>query len=295
MYYVEKDTFIHRLNPLDKFFIFIIVTIITFIFYNPWLCFIITAFFTVLIALAGTFRAYSKMVVVIVPIISALLVFQIFAPALPKVVKSFEVKLPGFTLIGYQEGLYHGLVLTGRILAIVAAGALMITTSHPADIVASLRYIRLPYLAGFIITTSLQYVPILQREFVTILEAQQSRGFKTKGFKALIPTLIPLFLISLQRVRQLALTLESRGFGSSGKKTSLREVKPTLKDYAVLAISFGMFSYSIWYRVSVGTLSQIEEFYLPTMTLYGLTLGFLILFMVSVLFLFLRHLRRTIY
>jgi len=288
---MEKSTFVHRLNPLTKMALFLVTIIISFIFYNPVLCFGITLVMVLLIIVARTLKGFLNTLVIVIPIITALMVFQIFAPALPKVEKEFTLQISGLMLKGYQEGLYHGLVLSGRILAIVAAGGLLITTSHPADIMTSLRRLKFPYIAGFIIITSLQYIPILQKEFITIVEAQQSRGFKTRGFKALIPTLIPLFLISLQRVKQLALTLESRGFGSSGKKTFLREVRFRTQDYAIIGASFCLLGLSIWYRISYGTLSQIEEMSLSTATLHAFTFGALIAFITSLLYLFLRYLK----
>jgi len=92
----------------------------------------------------------------------------------------------------------------------------------------------MPYVLNFILTVTLQLIPILQHEFATVLSAQKSRGMKGTGFGAVLPSMVPVFVGAIERVQQLSISLESRAFGSTGLKTSYRNVVMRAKDYFIL-------------------------------------------------------------
>jgi energy-coupling factor transport system permease protein len=110
-----------------------------------------------------------------------------------------------------------------------------IMTTHPSDLFSSLEKIGMPYVLNFILTVTLQLIPILQREFATVLSAQKSRGMKGTGFGAVLPSMVPVFVGAIERVQQLSISLESRAFGSTGTKTSFRNVVMRGIDYLILA------------------------------------------------------------
>ncbi|HBY94715.1 MAG TPA: hypothetical protein DEP84_12270 [Chloroflexi bacterium] len=136
----------------------------------------------------------------------------------------------------YQEGVYSGLTLLLRIVAMTTFALVFIMTSHPSDIFTSLQRIGMPYVMNFILTMTFQLIPILQREFGVVLNAQKSRGMRGTGFSALLPSMVPVFVGAIERVQQLSISLESRAFGSSGTKTSYRQVAMTTRDYVVLVV-----------------------------------------------------------
>ena len=111
-----------------------------------------------------------------------------------------------------------------------------IMTTHPTDLFVSLQKIGMPYVLNFILTMTLQLIPILQKEFSVVLSAQKSRGLKGTGFGALLPSMVPVFVGAIERVQQLSISLESRAFGSTGEKTSYRNVKMEAKDYIIMAV-----------------------------------------------------------
>jgi energy-coupling factor transporter transmembrane protein EcfT len=74
------------------------------------------------------------------------------------------------------------------------------------------------------ISMTLQLVPVLQREVQLVLAAQRSRGMKGTGFGSIVPSFVPVAAGAVERVQQLAISLESRAFGSKGVKTSYRRV-----------------------------------------------------------------------
>tara|TARA_B100001769_G_C22013473_1_gene544655 strand:+ start:121 stop:636 length:516 start_codon:yes stop_codon:yes gene_type:complete len=106
----------------------------------------------------------------------------------------------------------------------------MLMTLHPGELSSALQRAKVPYTVNFMITTTLQLIPILQREFGIILSAQKSRAMQAQGFKALLPSIIPVFAGAIDRVQQLSMSLETRAFGSDNERTLLRYKKFTSKE-----------------------------------------------------------------
>ena len=172
---------------------------------------------------------------ILFPISLTLIVMQSIAPAFPKPWTPI-VPIGPFTI--YQEGIYSGITMLLRIMAMTTFALVFIMTSHPSDIFTSLQKIGMPYALNFILTMTLQLIPILQNEFAVVLNAQKSRGMKGTGFGAILPSMVPVFVGAIERVQQLSISLESRAYGSKGNKTSYRQVTMNLRDYLVMIGAF---------------------------------------------------------
>ncbi|MGC8558608.1 MAG: energy-coupling factor transporter transmembrane component T family protein [Nitrososphaeria archaeon] len=222
VFYIPGNTWLHRLYPLTKLTLAIIIFYIGFIFFNPVVSYALSLVGLVFAAALG--KKYLASVVnpliLIMPAIFAMIFFQAFFPIVSHP-RPFHFM---FSTI-YYNGLYYGLELSGRIILVIIWVILLIVTINPGDLFTSLRKIGFPYIFGFMVITMLQFVPILLMESQTITEAQQSRGLKLSGFRAILPNLVPLFVGAWERAQVLAMSLEVRGMGSSGKKTSFRKVK----------------------------------------------------------------------
>ncbi|MGN6502717.1 MAG: hypothetical protein ACTHKX_07410, partial [Pseudolysinimonas sp.] len=61
---------------------------------------------------------------------------------------------------------------------------------------------------------------------------------------------VPVFVGAIERVQQLSISLESRGFGSNGFKTSYRQVKVRARDWIIgglgVIVIAGLSAYSIY-------------------------------------------------
>ena len=97
----------------------------------------------------------------------------------------------------------------------------------------SLSKLKVPYTLNFMLAMTLQLIPVFQREVGIIMSAQKSRGMKGKGFSAVLPSFVPVFVGAIERVQQLSISLESRGFGSNGIKTSYRQVRGRPSDWVI--------------------------------------------------------------
>jgi energy-coupling factor transport system permease protein len=170
---------------------------------------------------------------ILIPLGSSLLFIQSVAPAVAKPWTPIA-ELGPFTI--YQEGIYTGLVLLGRIATGLIAALVLVMTTHPSDLFTSLGKLKVPYILNFMMAMTLQLIPLFQREVGIIMSAQKSRGMKGSGFSAVLPSFIPVFVGAIERVQQLSISLESRGFGSLGHRTSYRSIRPRPLDWVVGAI-----------------------------------------------------------
>lgn len=257
---VPGHSFLHRLNPLPKLVWALGVLFLSFATRNPAILGVTFLAGLLLILSAGILRAYLRVVIVLFPIALALIVLQSVAPAFPKPWTPITAIGP-FTI--YQEGIYSGITLLLRIMAMTTFALVMIMTSHPGDLFTSLQRIGMPYVMNFILTMTLQLIPILQNEFRIVLNAQKARGMKGTGFGALLPSMVPVFVGAIERVQQLSISLESRAFGSTGNKTSYRQVTMATKDYLVMLLGVVVSVASIAWVLLDGSLDWSRTLLFP--------------------------------
>ena len=163
-----------------------------------------------------------------------LIVLQGIAPAIPRPWHPIVGLVGGLSI--YREGVYSGLSLLLRITSVTTIAMIVIQTSHPSDLFTSLQKIGMPYVLNFILTMTLQLIPILQQEFSVVLNAQKSRGLKGTGFGAVFRVWSRFLLVLSNAFNSFQFRLESRAFGSQGIKTSYRDVAVTPKDYIIGAL-----------------------------------------------------------
>lgn len=232
---IPGNSIIHRINPITKIVWVVGYIVLAFATQNIIILGVMAVFAFMLAPIAGITRPLLKGMLILVPIGSSLLALQIIAPAVEKPwTPAWE--LGGFTI--YTDGLYYGLVLLGRIVASLIIALVMVMTTHPSDLFTSLAKLKMPYILNFMSSMTLQLIPVFQREFGIIMSAQKSRGMKGSGFAAVLPSFVPVFVGAIERVQQLAISLESRGFGSDGHKTSYRQVRARPLDWIIGVLGF---------------------------------------------------------
>ncbi len=273
---VPGDSVIHRMNPLPKLMWTVGILAISFATRNIAVLGSLFLIGLILVLISGIQKSYLRVVMILFPISLTLITLQSVAPAFPRPWTPI-VDLGPLTI--YQEGIYSGISLLMRIFSMTTWALVTIMTSHPSDIFTSLKGIGMPYALNFIFIMTLQLIPILQNEFGVVLNAQKSRAMKGTGFGAILPSMVPVFVGAIERVQQLSISLESRAFGSSGQKTSFRQVRMTVFDYLnliVAVIACGLTTYWVIVNQSLDwtdTLVFSPGFALALFL--GATLGFL--------------------
>ncbi len=231
----ERGTsWLHRANPVAKLVWLVAILVVVFATYHPIPLFAIALGGLALGASAGIGRRLARTLLFFAPITASILVIQTLAPADCRGACQATVFLGPLALFG--DGTMHGLSLAGRLLAVESVALAIFITTHPSDLFAALARLRVPYVANLMVAMTLQLIPILQREFEVVLSAQRARGMGNTGFRALLPTFVPVFAGAFERVQRLTIGLESRGFGATGVRTSFRRVRFGRADLAAVVV-----------------------------------------------------------
>ena len=152
-------------------------------------------------------------------------------------------------LISYDPAV--ALMLTVRLANLVMVSAMLFGAVTPNEMGDALRMMKIPFGASFILTSGMRYVPLIGLKIRHIMEAQQSRGIdlkprlrNTKNFIALlVPLLVQSFLLS----DELAVAMESRGFGRKGR-TMRRRYLLSGRDYLLMGISLSTLIAFVWWE-----------------------------------------------
>lgn len=101
--------------------------------------------------------------------------------------------------------------------------------------------------AALAVQMTLRFVPLVAEEYDRVREAQEARladfdsgRFRAK-LKALVPTLVPLFVGALRRSETLALAICNREFGAAEKRSCYRTYRMRGSDWAVVAAGVMLF------------------------------------------------------
>jgi energy-coupling factor transport system permease protein len=233
---IPGNSLIHRITPLPKMIWVVGYIVLAFSTTNIVILYSMALFAFLIAVISGVTRPLLKACVILVPIASSLLALQIIAPAVEKPWTSVG-HIGALAL--YGNGVYYGFVLLGRIVASLIMALVVVMTTHPSDLFTTFAKLKIPYTFNFMLAMTLQLIPVFQREVGIIMSAQKSRGMKGRGFSAVLPSFVPVFVGAIERVQQLSISLESRGFGSAGIKTSYRQVKSRPSDWVVAIVGVG--------------------------------------------------------
>ena len=170
-----------------------------------------------------------KMVLVMMAFLIILHGFVNPAGTTPALFWGHELHIPLFWSLHYRRFLLRTCILASM-SAVILVAMLYITTTSPSEMMSGLQKVGIPFKFCFMLSMSLQLIPISTREASIIASAQRARGLPEKTildkFKGLVPMFVPLVVASsLDRMETLSMALESRAFGYSKNPTDLSEIK----------------------------------------------------------------------
>jgi energy-coupling factor transport system permease protein len=143
--------------------------------------------------------------------------------------------LPGLSLC--REGVLYGAVVSLRLLSVLSAGALVVFTTYPSDLILALTRLRVPPSFAFMLTLALRFLPETIEQGKRILAAQQLRGAGGKGLLSAVRRfrllVVPLLAVSLRSARQVAIAAEVRAY--SGNRVPSKDLRFSVVDWAVMA------------------------------------------------------------
>lgn len=247
--YKEKQTLIHRFDPRVKLILLISLSIVSVLIGNPLLLLLIFLSTIPLWVLFKPSWPRIKGLLIAYSIIGFgfILTQGFFYYWEPRTVLFVVIPsdFPGLgPLTGglylYVEGIFYGAIQTLRILTTINLALLLISSTHPSNLLLSFNKMGIPYTLSFMVATAVRFAPTMLEEGSMILNAMKTRGLKTGGFRkfvALKLLFFPLLNNTLKKARQTAIAADIRGFRAVEHRTFLKDLKFSKLDYFLLVFS----------------------------------------------------------
>jgi energy-coupling factor transport system permease protein len=140
-----------------------------------------------------------------------------------------------------------------KLLALTSGFFAFFSTTVPEDLGNALVKTGMPYHIAFVLSTSMQFVPVLGRKAKNVLESQRARGIPIEpGWSALrhYPAfLVPLLIQAFQLAEELAEAMETRGFGLPNR-TFYKDYRLGVQDWLALGIGLViLIGLLVWQRL----------------------------------------------
>lgn len=242
------SSFIHKLDPRAKIILTLVFIVTLFLsknFFSLGLMFAV-AVISVLISRIS-FRVILnglKMIVVLVVFTGVLqLAYNDQGEILWKPFAQFDFAIT-------TGGVYSAVFIVFRIVTLILFSSLLTYTTSPTMLTDAIERLLSPLKLfrinvnslAMMMTIALRFIPTLIEEINIIMSAQKARGadLETGSFieraKALVPIFIPLIVNSFRRAYELAFAMECRCYTGNNKRTRMKIMKFSFRDYLVFSL-----------------------------------------------------------
>lgn len=239
--YKEGTSFIHKLDPRIKFLWLIANLLFILFFANTTFLMICLALILLTTSLSGiSLKVYMPMLKVMAVIgiqfilLEGLLIHE--GRAL------FQIGPFPFYLGGVIIGL-NGIL---RLICLAFSFLQFLMWTSPQDLTLLTVKLGLPHKYAILTGMTLYFLPVIEKDLREIYESQQSRGLELntvfQKVKGLFPVIMPLILRSLKRTKEVALSMELKGYSRYSTRTFLGSISFKSVDYMALCTMIVYFS-----------------------------------------------------
>ncbi|NLE73656.1 MAG: energy-coupling factor transporter transmembrane protein EcfT [Actinobacteria bacterium] len=155
------------------------------------------------------------------------------------------MSLPGEVLLALgpfrftTAGLAQGGVVVTRLLLLLLSGALLVVTTPPVAVTDAIAWYFRPLRrvgvpsgdVALVMSLALRFIPVLMTESDQLVKAQRARGIALtirsplRSGRALLPLVVPLFVLGFRRAEELADAMLSRCYRGTEGRTHYREMR----------------------------------------------------------------------
>lgn len=247
--YAPGDTFLHRLNPLSKLLLSVMICASCFLAKSHLFLFAVIGLDLALAYLGGISKRALSMLKTLLKLSVILFLLQVFFVRDGNIL----LRLP-LNLYLTDAGISFSSLLVLRLIGATMPLALMLSITQMSDLSGVLvDKLGIPYQYAFALTTAIRFIPVFSSEMNGIIEAQTARGvaFDTKNIfkkiRLILPLCIPLLLSSVKRMEGSAISAELRGFNLRQRKSSCKSYRFTCSDAAVCCFGLGLIALGIFF------------------------------------------------
>jgi len=135
----------------------------------------------------------------------------------------------------FGQGLYTGLMISCRIIALTVLMPALTMTTDPQTLALGITRLGLNYRAAYIITSTLNLIPLFEEEARQIINARRLRGMKSVKPGDYPAIALPLMVKAMRQAQLTGLAMDTRAFGAYSTRTWLHEIKLSAADYGAFA------------------------------------------------------------
>jgi energy-coupling factor transport system permease protein len=230
--YLDRDTFVHRLDPRMKMVLLLGMFVLAFVFLDP-------LYLAGVMALVLLFGYLAESLVNLRRIWFILVAIAVVSTVLWALFGSGQTPL---FLFVEREALLYGIAVALRIDITVVAGMIFLSVTRNEEIATGLARLGIPYRFAFAVSTALRLVPTIAATGSTIGQAQRSRGLDLESGNVLerirnyVPLLVPVFISTIRSTNVFSMALESKGFGAGQKRTFFLRISFEWRDAVALVV-----------------------------------------------------------
>ena len=244
--YLDRDTWVHRLDPRTKMFLLLGMFALPFVFLDP-------LYEVAVLALVLFFGYLAKALTNLRRIWFILVATAVLSIVLWSIFGSGQTPL---FLFVEREAVLYGVAIALRIDITVIAGMIFLSTTRNEEVAFGLVRLGIPYRFAFAVSTAFRLVPTIMATGYTIGQAQRSRGLDLESGNILrrirkyVPLLIPVFVSTIRSTNVFSMALESKGFGATPQRTFFLRIGMDRRDFLVLAVFVALLAGSIALRIA---------------------------------------------
>ena len=250
--YLDKDTWIHRLDPRTKILGVLIVFTICLCFNHPlYMGGVSLGVMFIAVSAKALPNFWRLRFILFLLIVFSSMLWPFFAKGQTPFWSWGWLQLS-------RESLLFGVAMGLRLATFVTTGLIFLSTTRNEELTNGLIRMGIPYPIAFALSTALRLVPTFAGAGATIIQAQVSRGLDLESgtifsrVGKFIPQAVPLFIYAIRHTNLLAMALESKGFSPQSPRTFYYEPQMGRTDYIVL-IFLGVVLLGLLYlRVGLG-------------------------------------------
>ena len=199
-----------------------------------------------------------------VPFLLLLAILQVFA--IPHYSNNSTIIWQSSFLTMTDRSVLAGVLLIARFVVAALGLSLFSFSTTTTELTHGIEYLVRPlqrfgfpaHELALVVNIAVRFLPILAKEAERLMKAQASRGadfgYGQRNFarraRKLLPLLVPLFLVSLQRAETLIEAMESRCYVGGKGRTHLIHMRSCPSDYFALLTTLGIATVAIGLSVA---------------------------------------------